>query len=57
MGVISAEPNVMVPSQQEMINSTENEEDTSASPYSELIITPKRKAKNISLNFINSTYF
>ena len=46
MGVISAESNVMGPSQQEMINSTEYEEYTSASPYSDIIITPKRNAKN-----------
>ena len=49
MGVIGAEPKVMGPSQQEMINSTENEEDTSASPYSDIIITPKRNAKNKAL--------
>ena len=49
MGVISTESKVMCPSQQEMINSTEYEEDTSASPYSELIITPKRKAKILAL--------
>ena len=49
MGVISAEPKVMGPSHQEMINSTEYEENTSASPYSELIITPKRNAKILAL--------
>ena len=55
MRVISAEPEVLGPSQEEMINSTECEEDTATSPYSELIVSPKRNVKNIINHFINTT--
>ena len=57
MRVISAEPEVLGPSQEEMINSTECEEDTAPSPYSELIVSPKRNVKNIINHFINTTLF
>ena len=57
MRVISAEPEVLGPSQEEMINSTECEEDTATSPYSELIVSPKRNVKNIINHFINTTLF
>ena len=55
MRVISAEPEVLGPSQEEMINSTECEEGTATSPYSELIVSPKRNVKNIINHFINTT--
>ena len=57
MGVLSAEPEVLGPSQQEMVNSTECQEETATSPYSEHKIPPKRNAKNISIEFIHTTYF
>ena len=53
MGVLSAEPEVLGPSQQEMVNSTECQEETAT----EHIITPKRNVKNISIEFIHTTYF